>query len=200
MKQTGFFARPGADPPPYGGIRQGAATTHGGKRRCFMFRYFRFVALGCQKTATKWLVIPDGPRTGHAVHRRLRMSPRHDHAGRPATGLFRHFRYPLFACPADRLLFVGGDDPGRNAAVRHADAGTMATVGGLVQRQAEPAAGPAAAACGGRRYRSRRPAASPGAAGPVRGCPPGCGAGAGLSGIRLSSFERTCSSIRTGWM
>ena len=27
------------------GIRQGAATTHGGKRRCFMFRYFRFVTL-----------------------------------------------------------------------------------------------------------------------------------------------------------
>lgn len=28
------------------GIRQGAATTHGGKRRGFMFRYFRFVTLG----------------------------------------------------------------------------------------------------------------------------------------------------------
>ena len=41
----GFFRQARRRPAAVWGIRQGAATTHGGKRRCFMFRYLRFVTL-----------------------------------------------------------------------------------------------------------------------------------------------------------
>ena len=41
----GFFRQARRRPAVVWGIRQGAATTHGEKRRCFMFRYFRFATL-----------------------------------------------------------------------------------------------------------------------------------------------------------
>ncbi len=41
----GFFRQARRRPAAALIVRQGAATTHGEKRRCFMFRYFRFATL-----------------------------------------------------------------------------------------------------------------------------------------------------------
>ena len=48
----GFFCQARRRPAAVWGIRQGDATTHGGKRRHFMFRYFRFATLGLFLVAT----------------------------------------------------------------------------------------------------------------------------------------------------